>query len=178
MEEKLKYAVVHPNHPFLYLVSDDVNKMKDFFGGIAEQDIVCALVKGNESDKKELEGFMREMFAPVVNTFWITVEQMAILEPGLVELIDAPLIYVMRQAMERVIEMGIPREVAFSFLMGHLRPQIAIYFGMTNFDVSDGAKVAQNLALEVLMKPDWMDKILNIDAIKKCTEGIVEAIRS
>lgn len=171
----LTYLVIHPNHPSVFTASSDPAVQEDFWGGVAPQDVVCALSGGCEGDKPGLEALARKMFAPVERVFWITAEQMCILEPGIVELITAPLFEAMRLAMERVIEMGVPREVAHSFVTGHLRPQLHMAFGKADPEgMSDGAKEARRRGMELLLKPGWIEAVLNLDFIGAFTREIAD----
>ncbi|UWP59388.1 phosphogluconate dehydrogenase C-terminal domain-containing protein [Ruminococcus gauvreauii] len=171
----LKYVVLHPNHPSVFTSSSDPEVTKDYWGGVAPMDMVCTLVKGEEADKKEVEILAKKMFTPVNQVFWMTAEQMCLLEPGVVELVTAPLFEAMREAMERIIEMGVPREAAHSFVTGHLRPQLHTSFGDADPDnMSDGAKAALKRGMSLIMKPGWKEEVLNVDFIKKFTREIAD----
>lgn len=171
----LKYLVIHPNHPSVFTSSSDPAIAGDYWGGTAPMDIVCALARGEESDKPDLESLARKMFAPVTKVFWITPEQMCMLEPGVVELVTAPLFEAMREAMERIIEMGVPREVAHSFVTGHLRPQLYTSFGDADpNNMSDGAKEALKKGMALILKPGWKEEVLNLAFIKKFTQEIAD----
>lgn len=171
----LKYMVVHPNHPSVFTSSSDPAVTKDYWGGIAPQDIVCSLVRGDEADKADLEALARKLFSPVVNAYWITPEQMCMLEPGVVELVTAPLFEAMREAMEVIIDMGVPREVAKSFVTGHLRPQLHTSFGDADpNNMSDGAKEALKRGMELIMRPGWKEEVLNVEFIKAFTREIAD----
>ena len=173
--EHLKYLVIHSNHPSVFTSSDDPAVQKDYWGGVAPMDIVCSLVRGDEADKPGLEALARIMFEPVLKVFWITPEQMCMLEPGVVELVTAPLFEAMREAMEVIIDMGVPREVAHSFVTGHLRPQLHTSFGDADPDnMSDGAKAALKRGMELIMKPGWKEEVLNIAFIREFTREIAD----
>ena len=62
--EDIAYFVVHPCHP--PLVNDEVTPeaRNDFWGGVAAQNIVCALMQGSEGDYEKGEKLSRKMFAP------------------------------------------------------------------------------------------------------------------
>ena len=85
VREDLTYFVCHPCHPPLFAYESDPRAQNDWFGGIAKMDLVCALYHGREEDYPVAEKVCRDMFAPVGKAFRITIEQMAILEPALVE---------------------------------------------------------------------------------------------
>src|SRR5690606_23441406 len=82
-KEGCTYVVTHPCHPALFSEQETEEARKDLFGGIAaKQDIVIALMQGDEEKFLVAEQICKEMFAPVVTCHRITVEQMAILEPA------------------------------------------------------------------------------------------------
>ncbi|PJF24853.1 MAG: semialdehyde dehydrogenase, partial [Phototrophicales bacterium] len=117
-----------------------------------------------------------DMYAPVMNNYRITVEQMAILEPALVETFAATCITAIKQAYDRAVEMGVPSEAAWEFLSGHVRIEFAIIFGLTGFPFSDGAKLAIEKAYDKIFKPDWLDTIMNLDALKHSVAEITDSL--
>jgi Prephenate dehydrogenase len=173
----ITYFVAHPCHPPLFHDETDPKAMVDWFGGIAKEDVVCALFQGPEKDYAIGEALVRIMFGPIKNIFRITIEQMAILEPALVESFNAVLIDAMKEAMEEAIKMGVPRDAAYGFLMGHVRVQFAVIFGLAGFEFSDGAKLALKQAKELIFKPDWKEKIMNLQAIKKSVAEITASVK-
>ena len=130
-------------------------------------DLVCALHQGPDDHYAICEKMARAMFAPIDNVFRITIEQMAILEPALVETTNTTLIAAMRDAYLEAIRMGVPEKAAQSFLLGHVRTAFAIVFGFSDFPMSDGAKYAVEQAKSVIFKPDWMKNIMNLESIRK-----------
>jgi D-apionate oxidoisomerase len=173
----ITYFVDHPCHPPIFHDETDPKAMVDWFGGTAKQDVVCALFQGPEKDYAIGEALVRIMFGPILNIFRITIEQMAILEPALVESFNAVLVDAMKEAMEEAIKMGVPREAAYGFLMGHVRVQFAVIFGLAGFEFSDGAKLALKQAKELIFKPDWKEKIMNLQAIKHSVAEITATVK-
>ena len=114
------------------------------------------------------------MYAPVMNNYRITVEQMALLEPALVETFAATVITAIREALDMVVDMGVPEEAAREFLFGHIRIELAIIFGFAGFPFSDGAKLAIAQAYEKIFQPDWKERIINVDALKQSVASITE----
>ena len=150
------YFVVHPCHP--PIVNDEVTPEArgDFWGGIAaKQHIVCALMQGTESDYELGEKIARAMFAPVMNAYRITVEQMAILEPAMAETVILTCMFVMKEAIDEAVRRGVPAEVARAFALGHMNVNVGILFGYIDADFSAGAKLAVARAKEQLLRPDW-----------------------
>ncbi|MCU0512150.1 MAG: semialdehyde dehydrogenase [Anaerolineae bacterium] len=177
VRDDLTYFVSHPCHPPLF--NDEVTEeaRTDWFGGVkAKHHIVSALYHGREEDYDKGAAIARDMYAPVLNNYRITVEQMAILEPALVETFAATCVTAIKQAYDKAVAMGVPPEAAWEFLSGHVRIEFAIIFGMAGFPFSDGAKLAIQQAYEKIFKPDWMDNIMNLDALKKSVAQITDSL--
>jgi len=176
MREDLKYFVVHPCHPSLFPFEDNLSlaAQKDWFGGIgaARMDLVCAMQQGTDADYEENEAFARKMFKPVDKCYRLTIEQMALLEPALVESITAPLVKGIRMAVDACVEMGVPREAVMAFVMGHLKVQFGVLFGFADFPFSDGANLALERAMDVIFKPGWIQNILNRKALDESVYAI------
>ena len=177
--EDVGQFVVHPCHPPLFGIETTPEQRTDWFGGAyAAQDLVCALMAGPDSDYGRGEALSREMFAPVAQVFRITVEQMAILEPAMVETISAVLVKGIVQAEEAAVEMGVPADAARSFLLGHLRVQMAVLFGMADFPFSDAANDALGQAYPLIYREGWLEGIMNLEAIQASVEGIAGSVSS
>jgi D-apionate oxidoisomerase len=173
IRDDLTYFVSHPCHPPLF--NDEVTEegRTDWFGGIhAKQHIVCALHRGPETDYARCEAIAKAMYAPVMNSYRITVEQMAILEPALVETFSATLVTAIKEALDLAVGMGVPEEAARAFLFGHIRIELAIIFGFAGFPFSDGAKLAIQQAYDKIFKDDWKERIMNLDALKESVKSI------
>jgi ketol-acid reductoisomerase len=153
--EDIAYLVVHPCHP--PLINDEVDPAArdDFWGGVAKQNIVCALMQGSESDYDKGEKLARKMFAPILNAHRITVEQMAILEPAMAEIVILTCQAVIKEAIEEAVRAGVPAQVAYDFAFGHMRVNTGILFGFIDAQLSDGAKLALERAKKIVFQPDW-----------------------
>jgi hypothetical protein len=174
----ISYFVAHPCHPPVFSDETSPEAMHDYFGGqFAAQDIVCALYRGPDEDYAKGEAIARAMYRPVKQAHRVTVEQMAILEPALVETTALTCILAMREAMDAAIEMGVPEAAARAFMMGHVRVLLAIVFDYAGFPVSDGAKLAAEEARSKLFQPDWKEKIMNIDSIRASVQAITHPQR-
>lgn len=80
----LTYFVTHPCHPPIFNDETDLAAKNDHFGGLsAKQHIVNALMQGPESAYATGEEIARMIWAPVMRSHRVTVEQMALLEPEL-----------------------------------------------------------------------------------------------
>lgn len=171
----ITYFITHPCHPPLFEVLEDPEAQRDWFGGVkAPQNIVCALHQGPEGDYVKGEAIARAMFAPVNRSHRLTIEQMAILEPGLVETLTATCLTIIREAMDETIKMGIPEPAVRDFLLGHLRVELAILFDFAGFPLSDGAIFAVNQAKKQLFQPDWKE-VLTLERVKQSVKEITQA---
>jgi len=153
--EDIAYFVTHPCHPPLFNDETEPDARRDHFGGIAKQHVVCALMQGPEEAYTLGEELARIMFAPVMNTYRLTVEQIAILEPALSETLALTLVSVLREGLDEAVRRGVPEDAARAFLMGHLNIELAIFFGYLDVDVSDGAKLAVKRAMDQIIQLGW-----------------------
>jgi len=169
----ISYFITHPCHPPVYNDETQSEARNDFFGGIAKQNIVCALMQGPDAHYTLGEQIARKMFAPVMTAHRITVEQMAILEPALVETVTITCMQVIRDAMDEAVRRGVPPAAARDFLLGHINIDIAILFGFLHAQFSDGAKLAVKRGMEQIIQPDWK-KVFEPDNIMKEVRAITE----
>jgi hypothetical protein len=150
------YFVTHPCHPPIFNDEDTEAGRNDHFGGIAaKQGIVNALMQGPEEHYDLGEKVGKAIYAPVVRSHRVTVEQMALLEPGLSETVVASLLDVMKEAMDEVVRRGVPEEAARDFLLGHMNILAAVTFGHINGVFSDACNLAIKFGKPVLMRDDW-----------------------
>jgi hypothetical protein len=176
--DDVSYFLTHPCHPSFFTAETDMDADDtDWFGGQGrdEQDVVCALHQGPEEDYAVGEALARDMYAPVRTVHRVTTEQMALLEPALVETLAATCLYVIREGYDRVVEMGVPEDAAREFLFGHLRIELGIIFGYADFPFSDGAQQAVEEAKRDLFHPDWEDRAFDIERVQRSAESIVNA---
>jgi hypothetical protein len=109
----LTYFVTHPCHPPIFNDETDPAARDDRFGGLhARQSIVNAMMQGPEAHYALGEAVAQTIWAPILRTHRVTVEQMALLEPGLSETVCATLLDTMREAMDEVVARGVPEEAA------------------------------------------------------------------
>jgi D-apionate oxidoisomerase len=170
----LTYFVGHPCHPPLYNDETDWAARRDYHGGVARQAIVCALMQGPEAHYALGREICETMWSPVTTTHRVTVEQLAILEPGLSEMVAMSMIDVMSDAVEEcATRYGIPREAAQDFLIGHLNVEIAMWFGFSPKVPSDAALRVLRFGKAQIMQPDWQ-KALSPPVVKQACELIVQ----
>ncbi len=154
--DDLAYFVTHPCHPPLFNDETDLAAKRDYFGGVAaKQHIVCSLMQGPESAYSLGEQIAKVIWAPVMRSHRVTLEQMAMLEPGLSETVCATLLVVMREAMDEVIKRGVPAEAARDFLLGHINVLASVIFKEREGLFSDACNKAIEFGMPALMRPDW-----------------------
>ena len=167
--------ITHPCHPSFSTANTSMDDPDtDWFGGNGRdiQDIVCALHAGPEADYATGEAVARDIYAPVRTAHRVTTEQMAILEPALVETLLGSCLTALKEGMDRAIEMGVPPEAAEEMLFGHLRIELGIIFGYTEFPFSDGAQMAIDEARTEIFREDWPDRVFEIDRIRRSVDQI------
>lgn len=156
----LTYFIGHPCHPPLFNDETDWDARRDYHGGIAKQSIVCALMQGPEEHYALGEEICRAMWSPVINAYRVTVEQLAILEPGLSEMVAMPFVDTMVEAVEECEKTyGIPRQAALDFLIGHLNVEIAMWFGYSPKVPSDAALRLMRFAKGVVVRDEWREAL-------------------
>jgi hypothetical protein len=176
--DDVTYFLTHPCHPSFFTAETNMDdEDTDWFGGQGRdpQDIVCALHQGPESDYAKGEAVAQDLYGPVRTAHRVTTEQMALLEPALVETLLATCLYTIRDGYERVVEMGVPEEAARQMLFGHLRIELGIVFGYTDFPFSDGAQQAVEEARDEIFRPNWEDRVFDISRVQDSVERISSA---
>ncbi|WP_026620914.1 D-apionate oxidoisomerase (plasmid) [Ensifer sp. WSM1721] len=154
--DNLTYFVTHPCHPPIFNDETEPAARKDHFGGVAaKQHIVSALMQGPEADYAKGEEIAKIIWAPVMRSHRVTVEQMALLEPGLSETVCASLLVVMREAMDECVARGVPKEAARDFLLGHMNVLGAVIFDEVEGVFSDACNKAIEFGKPMLMRDDW-----------------------
>jgi len=152
----LTYFITHPCHPPLFNDETDMEAKKDYFGGIkAKQHIVSALMQGPEADYAKGEAIARTIWAPVMRSHRVTVDQLAMLEPALAETMCASLLDVMREGVDEVVRRGVDRQTALDFLLGHINVLASVIFGEREGAFSDACNKAIEFGKPVLMREDW-----------------------
>lgn len=152
----IRYAVAHPCHPSVFLDRRTDAESKDAFGGVAAtQSVAAAFDYGSDAEKAVLEPVLRVMYGPVDDVHWVTVTQLAYLEPTLVETVTCMLGTFMKEALDETVEhTGIQREAAEAMLYGHIQIALAVAFKSTN-PFSDACMTAIDYGRDAIIKPDW-----------------------
>ncbi len=156
--DDLVYFVAHPCHPLIFNDDDDTRARNDRFGGAyAKQSITSALMQGPESAFDLGEAIAKVIYAPILRSYRLTVDQMALLEPGLSETVCATLLQVMRDAMDETVKRGVPKEAARDFLLGHMNILSAVIFNEIPGAFSDACNKAIQFGKPRLMRDDWIN---------------------
>jgi D-apionate oxidoisomerase len=154
--DDLTYFVTHPCHPPIFNDETDPAARDDRFGGLhARQSIVNAMMQGPEEHYVLGEDIAKAIWAPILRSHRVTVDQMALLEPGLSETVVASLLDVMREAMDEVVARGVPEEAARDFLLGHMNILAAVIFKHIPGAFSDACNKAITFGKPTLMREDW-----------------------
>ncbi len=168
----LAYFVAHPCHPPIFNDESTTEARRDFFGGAhARQSIVSALMQGPDAAFDLGEDIAKVIYQPILRSYRLTVEQMALLEPGLSETVCATLLDVMREAMDEVVARGVPAEAARDFLLGHMTILGAVIFKEIPGQFSDACNKAIAFGKPRLMRDDWK-KVFDHDEIAESIRRI------
>ncbi|XXN64946.1 phosphogluconate dehydrogenase C-terminal domain-containing protein [Enterobacter ludwigii] len=176
----IEYAVAHPCHPSVFLERYTKEEHADAFGGIAAiQHVAASYETGSDEQKAELSNVISVMYGPVEQVHWVTVTQLAYLEPTLVETVACMVGAFMKEALDETVKhSGVPEEAAKAMLYGHIQIALAVAFRATN-PFSDACMIAMEYGREKIVKPDWKQifdqkeldiviaRMLKIDAIKR-----------
>jgi hypothetical protein len=168
----LTYFVAHPCHPLIFNDETDPEARRDFFGGgAAKQSITSALMQGPDEAFDLGEAVAKTIYAPILRSYRLTVDQMAILEPGLSETVCATLLQVMRDAMDETVRRGVPQQCARDFLLGHMNILGAVIFNEIPGAFSDACNKAITFGKPRLMRDDWL-KVFDRDEIAESIRRI------
>lgn len=171
-KEGVGIVIAHPCHPSIFNWEPSEQDFRDFYGGIsAKQGVVVALMSGTEADYETGVEVARAMYAPVSNVYRVTLEQMAILEPAMVETLAQTCMEVVHEGYRHVVAAGVPEEAARDFVLGHLRIQIAVLFKEVNGTFSDAAYKISKRAKPLLFKEGW-EKIFEMSDVREQVRDI------
>lgn len=172
MRKDLGYVIAHPCHPSIFNWEPTEEAFRDFYGGIsAKQSIVVALMHGSEDHYQLGEKISQDMYAPIDKTHRITLEQMAMLEPAMVETLAQTCMEVVKEGYDNIVKRGVPEAAARDFVLGHLRIQIAVLFKEVNGTFSDAAYKISKRAKPLLFRDNWQ-KIFEMTDIKEQVRDI------
>ena len=167
-------VIAHPCHPSVFNWEPTEKDFRDFYGGIsAKQAIVVALMWGAETYYDLGVEISAAMYAPVGRVHRVTLEQMAMLEPALVETLAQTCMEVVKEGHDHLVAAGVPKDAVRDFVLGHLRIQIAVLFGEVNGTFSDAAYKISKRAKPVLFREGWQ-KIFELADIREQVRDITQ----
>lgn len=159
LRDDCTFGVAHPCHPSFFLDQDTKEARMDRFGGEGgKQDIVMSKICGDDEVFALMQETARIMYA-AEHAYVMTSEQIAFLEPTLVELLGATCLYAMAETVDEAVRRGINRDAAVSFMTGHVYNLCANFLGYIpgNPPVSDACKVAIGLGNRLVLRDNWKD---------------------
>ena len=165
--EDVVRAVAHPCHPSIFLQRQTPEEWADTFGGIAApQDAIAAVESDDPAKAATVEATVRAIYAPIIDVHFVTIKQLAQLEPTLVETVACMIGALLNEALEETINtMGVPEAAARSILYGHT--QVALANGLRGDNpFSDACLIAMDYGRESIIKDDWK-KIFRDDELDK-----------
>lgn len=176
----IEYVCAHPAHPSIFLERTTKEEYADTFGGVAApQNAVAAVESDDEATKVRAETVIRTIYAPVIDVHWVTVKQLAVLEPTLVETIACMIGGLLKEALEETVNtVGVPRAAAEALFYGHIQVAMANALRGDN-PFSEACHIAMGHGRDMIIKDDWkrvfddavlddtIIKMLKIDAIKR-----------
>lgn len=168
--DDIVFAVAHPCHPSVFLERHTPEEYADTFGGIAAPQDVIAAIETDDASKQDIaETVIRVIYAPVIDVHWVTVKQLAQLEPTLVETIACMIGGLLKEALDEAVNtMGVPEPAARAILLGHTQVALANSLRGSN-PFSDACLIAMDYGRESIVKDDWkkifqdneLDKVLS-----------------
>lgn len=150
------YGVAHPCHPSVFYPRTTEAEWADTFGGIAcPMDVVAAFEYDDLAKRDRLEQVIKDMYAPVLDVHWVTVKQLAQLEPTLAETIACMVGAFLKESLRETIEtLGVPEPAAKAMFFGHIQVALAnSLLGDNPF--SDACLIAMDYGRSKIVKDDW-----------------------
>ena len=157
--DDVHYAVAHPCHPSVFLERTTPEQHADTFGGVAApQEVVAAFEPAGGTDdaaRDRAEQVIRVIYGPVLDVHWVTVKQLAVLEPTLVETVACAISPLLDNALhEAVHTVGVPEAAAKAMLFGHI--QIALTNSLRGSNpFSDACLIAMDYGRSTIIAEDW-----------------------
>lgn len=165
--EDVIQAVTHPCHPSVFLERTTPEEYADTFGGIAAPQDAIAAIESEDPEKRAIvEATVRVIFAPVIDVHWVSVKQLAQLEPTLVETIACMIGALLKESLhEAVHTMGVPEPAARAILLGHTQVALANTLRGDN-PFSDACMIAMDYGRKTIIRDDWK-KVFQDDELDK-----------
>jgi hypothetical protein len=149
------YASAHPCHPSVFLQRTTPEEYADTFGGIAApQDVIASVESDDPADRAKVEETVRTIYAPVIDVHWVTLKQLAQLEPTLVETVACMIGQLLTDALAESVKTGVPEAAARAILLGHTQVALANTLRGDN-PFSDACLIAMDYGRESIVRDDW-----------------------
>ena len=174
LRDDCTFGVAHPCHPSFLKDQDTYEARMDRFGGEGgHQDCVMSKIQGDDDVFEEMRAVAKIMYG-ADNAYVMTSEQIAFLEPTLVEILGATCLYAMAETVDEAERRGIDREAAVSFLTGHIYNLTCNFLGYIpgKPPVSDACKVAIGLGNKLVLRDDWK-KIWDDDVLYRVIDTML-----
>lgn len=159
MREDIGYFMTHPTHKSPFLPKE-------------HQSLMCVLIQGNEEQYGLGERVARRMYHPVGDAHRLTLEQMMMLEPAIVETLGVAFRVALNAAMEEAFKRGVPEEAALDFITGHISVAVGVLRrpGKRGW-MSDGALLIGDWGYKRIFRDDWK-QILSPEGLREQAEII------
>lgn len=171
--DDIYYAVAHPCHPSVFYRRTTTEEWADTFGGIAcPMEVVGAFEYDDLAKRETVEQVIGDMYAPVLAVHWVSVKQLAQLEPTLVETVACMVGAFLKEALsETVHTLGVPEPAAKAMFFGHI--QVALANALTGDNpFSDACLIAMDYGRSAIIKDDWK-KIFDDDELDRNLEKML-----
>lgn len=157
LRDDITFVVVHPCHPAVFFDPETAGDLTGVLGTAFEkQDIVVALLQGEEERFQQAMEICKQMFSPLNQAYRVTVAQMAMLEPAVAEVVAATIIVLMKDAMDEAVKRGVPEKAARSFMLGHISDELlSVFVGPNTF--SAACYKAMDYGMEKVVRPGWRE---------------------
>ncbi len=155
--EDVTYFVTHPCHPPIFNDESTVEASERPFrrdrGAAGDRERADAGAGGALRNRR---GIAKTIWAPILRSHRVTVDEMAMLEPGLSETVCATLLAAMKDAMDEVVRRGVDPVCARDFLIGHMNILAAVTFEEIPGVFSDACNKAIVNGKPRIFRDDWL----------------------
>ncbi|MBN1673474.1 MAG: NAD(P)-binding domain-containing protein [Kiritimatiellae bacterium] len=153
------YLVTHPSHKSHYFPKK-------------EQSLVNALIQGTDEQYALGERIARQMHAPVGDSYRMTLEQLAFLEPAVAETLGIAVRVAVKEAIDEAVRFGVPEDAAWDFISGHLGGIICGVLRRRNTGwLSEGALLIGDWGYRRILREDWK-QIFTSEGLREQAEVI------
>jgi len=157
--DDVAYFVTHPTHKSSYFTKKD-------------QSLVNALIQGTDEQYALGERIARQMHAPVGDSYRMTLEQLALLEPAIAETLGVACRIAIKTAISEALRFGVPEEAAWDFITGHLGGIVCSALRREKSGwLSEGALLIGDWGYANILREDWK-RIFTSEGLREQAEVI------